>query len=171
MADKAKEKPAEAKATAPAKKRGGKMGFLMLIILFGCMVPFVMPTLILVLVGMIPTLVALIVDGDRNKSSAFAIGAMNCAGITPFIIDLWIKGQTMDNTFIILRQSSTWLIMLGAAAIGQLIIFAVPPAMASLTLTRAETRLRALKQNLEQLKTTWGPDVATTKPLDKMRQS
>ena len=56
----------------------------------------------------------------------------------------------------------------GAAAVGQLIVFAIPQALTSLTLARAEIRLKILKGNMEKLKTTWGPDVATTKPLDKI---
>jgi hypothetical protein len=93
---------------------------------------------------------------------------MNFAGLVPFLIDLWVKGQTMENAFVILRNPSNWLIILGAAGIGQLIVFAVPQAMASMTLAHAESRLKTLKQNLEQLKTSWGPEVATTKPVDKI---
>jgi hypothetical protein len=150
------------------KKKGGKLGFIFFLILFGICAPFMMPTLTLLLVGLLPTFVALITDNDPHKSSTAAIGAMNFAGLTPFVIDLWVKGQTMENAFIILRQPSNWLIMLGAAGIGQLIVFAVPQAMASLTLARAESRLKLLKQNLEQLKAGWGSDVATTKPVDKI---
>ena len=59
-------------------------------------------------------------------------------------------------------------IMLGAAGLGQLILFAVPQAIASLALARAETRLATLKGNLEKLKTIWGPDVSTTKSIQKI---
>lgn len=150
------------------KKKGGKAGFVLILILFGLSAPFFMPTLTLLLVGLLPTFVALITDNDPQKSSTSAIGAMNFSGLTPFLIDLWVKGQTMENAFSILRNTSNWLIILGAAAIGQLIVFAVPQMMASLTLARAEGRLKLLKQNLELLKASWGPDVATTKPLDKL---
>ncbi len=84
------------------------------------------------------------------------------------MIDLWVNGQSMDTVFHILGQSSSWLVILGAAAVGQLIVFAIPQAMTSLTLARAELRLKILKTNMEKLKSTWGPDVATTKPLDKI---
>ncbi len=159
---------AKDKELGTKKRKGGKARFVFMMIVFGLSVPVLMPTYTLLLLGMLPTLVALITDTDRNKSSAAAIGAMNCAGVTPFVIDLWMKGQTMDNVFTILRDPSSWLVMLGAAGVGQLIVFAVPQALASLALARAEARLKIMKQNLEQLKTTWGPDVATTKPLDKI---
>ena len=101
-------------------------------------------------------------------SSVAAIGAMNAAGIVPFVIDLWQKGQTVENALQILRAPQTWLVMFGAAAVGQLILFAVPQAIASLTLARAESRVQLLKGNLETIKTIWGPDVATTKSLEKI---
>jgi hypothetical protein len=163
MAD---EKP---KATAPEpKKAKGKAKFVLCMVIFGMSVPFLMPTLTLILIGLIPTFIALFTDNDRHKSATTAIGAMNCAGLTPFIIDLWTRGQTMENVFRIMREPSNWLVILGAAGIGQLIIFVIPHAMTSLTLAHSEGRLKILKNNLEQLKSTWGPDVATTKPIEKI---
>jgi hypothetical protein len=154
-----------AKADAP-KKKGG-FGFIILMILIGALVPFCLPSIIL-FVGMAPTLVALFTETDRRGSSVAAVGAMNAAGIVPFIIDLWSKGQTMGNAIFILQDPQTWLVMFGAAAVGQLILFAVPQAIASMTAARAETRIELLKENLELLKMTWGPDVATTKPMEKV---
>ncbi|MFY9287666.1 MAG: hypothetical protein WAO98_04100 [Alphaproteobacteria bacterium] len=159
---------AEEQKTAEGNKKGGKAGFILLMILFGLSVPFMMPTYTLLLIGMFPTFIALLTDTDKNHSSASAIGFMNAAGTTPFVIDLWMKGQTMEYVFHILREPSNWLVMLGAAGIGQLIVFAVPQAMTSVTLARAEIRLKTLKSNLEQLKAAWGPEVATTKPVDKI---
>ena len=176
MADKKEEKkeaatPGESKKGNVSPKRGGTIGFFFFMIVFGASVPFILPTLTLVLIGMTPTIVALVTDNDRHKSAATSVGAMNAAGITPFIIDLWTKGQTMGNVFQIFRDPTNWLIMLGAAGIGQLIVFAVPQAVALLTFARAEMRLKILQRNIESLKDSWGPDVGTTKPIDKIEGS
>lgn len=161
-------KPAAAEGK---KKKKGKAGFFLIMILFALMAPFMMPTLTLIMVGMMPTFVALLTDTDPEKSATSSVGAMNIAGLVPFLIDLWVKGQTMENAFIILRTPANWLIILGAAAIGQLIVFAVPQAMASMTFIHAESRIKNLKRNLDQLKASWGPDVATTKPLDQITRN
>jgi hypothetical protein len=168
MADKKDDKKQAAPAAAgkPAKKRS-KLGFFTIMVILGMAAPFMFPTIVLLALGLVPTLVVLFIDTDREKSATAAVGAMNFAGVVPFIIDLWIKGQSMDNAFRILREPSTWLVMLGAAGIGQLIVFAIPQAMATLTLVRAEMRLKVLRSNLEQLKTSWGAAVATTKPIEK----
>jgi hypothetical protein len=149
-------------------KKRGKGGFLLAMTVFGLSFWFIFPTVILVLVGMSPTFIALLMDNDRQKSSASAIGSLNAAGVVPFVIDLWQRGQSIENTFHILAQPANWLIMLGAAGVGQLILFAVPQAVATWSLTRSEVRLKILRSNLESLRNAWGPDVATNKPLDQI---
>ena len=122
----------------------------------------------MLLAGLIPTYVAFATDSDPQKSGAVSVGAMNFAGLVPFIIDLWSKGQTMPNTVHILTTPDSWMIILGAAAIGQLIVYAIPQALATLTLSQAELRVKNMRKNLELLKESWGPEVATTKPIDKI---
>jgi hypothetical protein len=172
MAD-AKKKPAGAKGAKPdkgkkSKKGGGKLGLYTTLVVVGFAAPFMLPTMILLLAGMLPTLIAFFIDKDRQHSSAIAIGAMNFAGLTPFLIDTLIKGQSMGNVFQILSDPSSWLIVLGAAAIGQMIVSVVPQALATLTLAHSELRIKTLKNNLEQLRNRWGPDVGTTKPIDSL---
>jgi hypothetical protein len=169
MAD---EKKAEAAAPAAAKpaagaKKGGALGFMILMVVCGALVPFVYPTLFL-FAGMAPSLLALLaLNNDKQGASISTVGIMNAAALTPFIIELWVKGQTMEASMRILCQADFWMVMFGAAGVGQLIYFAVPQAITSLTLARAEARVQLLKQHLETLKGTWGPDVATTKPMEK----
>jgi hypothetical protein len=169
MAEKAEKKkkpsPKDAKAS---KKGGGKAGFIFLMILFGAAVPFILPTVILCFVGMLPAVVAFATDSDRQKSTGIAVGAMNAAGITPFVIDLWTKGQTMQNVVHIIHDPSNWLIILGAAGIGQLIVAILPQIIASLSLLQAESRLKTLKQNLETMKERWGSDVGTVTPVEQL---
>lgn len=152
----------------PKKRRRGKAKFYTFLVIAMFAAPFMLPTAVLVFAGLIPTIVAFVVDKDREHSSATAIAAMNCAGLAPFVIDLWLKGQTMSNTFQILSNANSWLIMLGSAAIGQMIVSVVPQAMATLTLAHSEIRIKNLKHNLDLLNKAWGPDVGTTKPIDKI---
>ena len=104
----------------------------------------------------------------RSRALITAIGAMNAAGITPFLVELWQKGQTLGHALAILSLPENWVVMFGAAAVGQLILFAVPQTIAFATMASAEARIKLLEDNLERLKTVWGPDVATMKPLEKI---
>lgn len=161
---------AKKKADAKPPKKAGKAGGFLIAFALCAAMPFVMPSVVLVLIAMIPTYVAFFTDNDPQKSGAVSVGVMNFAGIIPFLIDLWKKGQTLANAFQVIGSANSWLIILGAAAIGQMIVYAIPQAIATLTLTQAESRLKALRKNLDMLKEFWGPEVATTKPLDKIIQ-
>src|SRR5580704_3412906 len=100
--DAAKAAPPKGKADAPKKR--GKLSFYTSMVFLVLLAPFIFPTVVLIFLGLTPTLIAFFVDNDNEKSSAAAIGAMNCAGIVPFVIDLWIEGQSMSTTFHILGQ-------------------------------------------------------------------
>ena len=150
------------------RKGGGKTIFLM--ILVGCFVPFGLPTLI-VATGLIPTLVALFTDTDERHSGLATVGYLNLAGVLPFLIELWQKGQTMETAVAIMRTPSTWVIMLGAAGLGHLIMYIVPPIVGSVILLNQESRLRTLREGISQLESIWGPDVATDDPLSEVLHS
>lgn len=166
-------KPAEKKAQTaqgkqPKKKGGGKTIFFMVIV--GCLVPFGLPTLVVCL-GLIPTVVALFTDTDENRSGLATIGYLNLAGVLPFLIELWQHGQTMDVAMRIVRDPYSWLIMFGSAGIGHLILYAVPPMIASIILINAESRLKVLREGVQQLEAIWGPDVGTSTPIENIRKS
>lgn len=171
----ASEKPSEEKAPAAEKaakipKRGkGALGFILFMIVLGALAPVLAPTL-LVCLGLLPSLVALFTDTDPRRSAFMTIGFLNLAGVVPFVIDLWQQGQTMENALHIVRQPLTWLVMFGAAGIGQLLLFSVPAAMTMMAVARMEARLKTLREALVELKTVWGDDVATATPLDAIRQ-
>lgn len=161
-------KKEDKKNAAPPKPGKAKAVFVLLLVCAAT--PFMLPSLVLLLAGLVPTYVAFATDSDPQKSGATSVCAMNVAGIAPYLIDLWMKGQTLGNAFAILGEPKSWLVILGAAAIGQLIVYTIPSFIAIFTLNNAESRLQALRRNLELLKDSWGADVATTKPLDKIIQ-
>lgn len=170
MANDKKGKQSQASGKKARNKPKGSGIYILPGILTGASLFFVFPTFVLMAIGLIPTIVAICTDTDKEKHSATAVGAMNVAGLTPFIVELWTKGQTIGHVFEILKNTENWLVILGSAALGQLILFVVPQITASMTSARYETRLKTMKSNLEELKLTWGPDVATTKPIEQIKE-
>ncbi|MFA4994940.1 MAG: hypothetical protein WC521_06520 [Bdellovibrionales bacterium] len=166
MADaKAKKQPA-----GKPKKGGGKFKFILGAIMIAVAMPFMLASVMLLIAGLVPTYVAYATDDDPDKTGATCVCAMNLAGIFPFLMDLWIKGQTPNNALLILSDANSWLVILGASAIGQLIIYAVPQAIATMSLTHAEGRIKTLRKNLDFLKDAWGPEVGTTKPVEQIAE-
>jgi hypothetical protein len=169
MAEKGKTKKTVA-APAKVKSRGnGKFKAILILIAFCAAAPFCLPTLLICL-GLLPALVALITDTDPEKNTAATIGFMNFAGVSPFLIDLWLKGQTWEAAFAILREPTNWMVMLGSAAIGHLILYAVPPVVMLFTMTKMDLRLKKLRDAQEELKAIWGADVANPKAGNSNRR-
>lgn len=167
MSEAKKAEPAKGK---PAKKGGGGFKVILFMTLLGCLAPFGLPTLV-VCIGFLPTLVALFTETDGRGSGVAAVGYMNLAGVLPFLVDLWQKGQTMEAAMGMMRNPSTWVVMLGAAGVGHLILYAVPPAVVSYVYNRQEARLRTLREAMKELENIWGPEVATATPVDEVLHS
>jgi len=152
------------------KKKSGGVKTVLFMVVLGCIVPFGVPTL-LVCLGLLPTIVAVFTDTDSSKSGLATVGYLNLAGVLPFLIELWQKGQTMEVAMMIIRDPYSWVIMFGSAGIGHLILYAVPPMITSIVLINLEGRRRTLREGLKQLEAVWGPDLGTTHSLEEVRQN
>ncbi|MDD3371033.1 MAG: hypothetical protein PHE27_04305 [Alphaproteobacteria bacterium] len=159
----AKDEAKQQTATKAAPRKKGKVKFVLAMLLACVAMPFMLPTVLLLLAGFGPTYVAFWTDDDPEKSGATCVSAMNFAGLSPFLIELWLKGQTTAHAFSILSDPHAWFVILGTSAVGQLIAHVVPQAIATMSATNAETRVKALKKNLDLLKQSWGDDVGSVK--------
>lgn len=160
--------PAPKKEKGKAGKDRGKGGAGKIVFALMLFLVPIWPTACLLVPGMMPTLVALVTDRDREKALALTIGATNLAGCLPFILQLWSMGQTFDNAMRLMRDPLTWLIMLASAGVGYVIYTVVPGIVAGIMAGSAAGKIDRLRQNLEELKRVWGPDVATEKKLDTL---
>ena len=140
------------------RRRSG--GLLLALVVLAPMGLLMLPTTLLLLPGLVPTMVAFVVDRDLNKSATISVGAMNICGIMPFLIQLWKQGHSSDMSFTLLSQPGTWLVMYGAAAIGWAIYFMVPPMVAGFGASRDRARIRELAATRAMLVDDWGPEVA-----------
>jgi hypothetical protein len=159
-----------ASASTKTVKKGGGFKTVLFMAILGCLIPFGIPTMLICL-GLTPTVVALFTDTDQQKSGLATVGYMNFAGVLPFLIQLWQNGQTMEVAMEIIRDPFSWAIMLGSAGIGQLILYAVPPIIASVIVINQENRLRTLREGIQELENIWGPDVGTMASLDAVRHN
>ena len=149
-----------AKGSKGGAKKGGLglsvLGFL--ILLLGLMM---MPTSLLLVAGMIPTFIALLTDADPRKTSAVSVGALNLAGILPFEIMLWTDNNTVPHALQILESLETWLGMYGAASLGAVIYYGIPPIIGGFIAHRSAMRAQELQRRQAALREAWGPDVSS----------
>ena len=152
----------------PAKKRkGGKASTsgaprgIALLALFG-VVLFAATALPLFLVtagGLIPTIVAAVVDRYRGKYLTRTVGAMNLAGLAPMVVRLWGTGDNLSAAIEILTRPVNWLIMYGAAAVGWGIFLAMPAVARVIVDLQAEQIQAQLRERADRLVEEWGEEV------------
>lgn len=152
----------------PQKKKGG--GFMGLIIGLALASAFLLPTEMLLLIGMVPTIVMAIADPSSDRRGAIAVGVPNLAGVLPFLIELWKHnggvGHSMAPAIAILMQPLTFMIMYGAAGCGSAIYFYVPKAVSQFTAFRAQSEIAGRRALQKKLEAQWGTDIAA-KPKKK----
>lgn len=149
-------------ARAVSKKKKAKSSNRKITVLL-LMVPaalIVLPSTILFAIGMLPTIVAYVIDRTEEKTAPITVGGLNICGCMPFAIELWRNEHTIAAAGKIFASPLSWLIIYGAAAVGWALYYGIPPFVANLEIMRAESRVDALKQTKVGLVQEWGPEVA-----------
>lgn len=121
---------------------------------------FTLPTLLILGVGMLPTVGAMISDRRKEKYATLCVGAMNFTGVLPFMITLWAEDHSYERAFQIIADPFTWLVMYGAAAIGWSIYFVAPGVVGMFIGMRTDQRIQRLRRRQRDLVEEWGPGVA-----------
>lgn len=126
-----------------------------------------LPTSVVLFIGMLPTMACSLMDRSKGRMRTLSIGAMNLAGCTPFVLELWMKGHTMENAVAYITQPRTIIVMYFAAAIGYVIEWGMAGIIASMVGQRAKGRLREIEKEQKKLVERWGPEVSGHIQLDE----
>ncbi|PZQ47722.1 MAG: hypothetical protein DI551_02870 [Micavibrio aeruginosavorus] len=122
---------------------------------------------ILLIVGMIPTIVAAIVDRTKGKVRTLTIGAINFAGCAPFALEIFKRGNDLHTAISYVVQPRTIVVMYLAAGVGYMIDWAMTGIVSSIMVQRAKGRTKEIKKQQAQLIERWGVEVTGTIPLDE----
>jgi hypothetical protein len=131
---------------------------LMLILLVPLALVF-LPTTAVLTVGMIPTLVAFVVDGSKRRYLTITVGGLNLVGSLYFMHQLWSLGQGLGDIRIVLGNSYGWLAALSGAACGWLLFLGMPFVVRHIAAAEARIRLYTLNREQEKLIQDWGQQV------------
>lgn len=151
-----------------AKARGmGWQRHLFTIIGLTCAVLFLASSII-IFAGMMPTIAANLLDKTRQKSRAICVGMMNFAGCVPFLLELWMSPapNSLDNATAIVMQPKTVIIIYTLAAAGYAVEAAITGMVATLMQQRAQSRLKEIDKQLEEMTDRWNTYVDGNTPLD-----
>lgn len=120
---------------------------------------FFLPVVILVLAGLIPALVASIIDDDRHRSLTTCVFLSNMAGVLPFAVELIQDGFDIAESFMILTRPTVWLGILVAASVGWGLYLFIPPIVIRAVRAKARMKIASIEAKQRKLVELWGPEV------------
>lgn len=141
--------------------------FILMLFLLALMSVMFLPTTLLLAVGMLPTLVAFVIDTDPAKNKSFTIGAMNFAGCFPFLLGIWQSQDAMYAAISYLADPKTVVVMYSAALLGYMINWIVAIAISSLLVKRAQMRIKKIEEQKLAMEERWGVKVNGMYNLDE----
>ena len=148
-------------------RKAGRSWQIQLMLLFILLAGIVaMSTTMILLVGLLPTFVALFIDRTPEKTRVLTVGAMNAAGCAPFILQLWTTGVSMDNALSIITDPLTIVVMYCAAGVGYIIDWSVSGLVGSVMIQRGSVRRKQIAKRQAELVERWGPEVTGDNPGD-----
>ncbi len=125
---------------------------------------FALPTMLVLTLGLLPTLVAFVVDLHPKKYAARSVGFLNFAGILPFLVVLWSGRHDLLSAMRILTDVYAWLVVYAAAAMGWLVYLGMPSVAGFIMQIHAARRIRVLETRRKALIREWGEDIDRARP-------
>lgn len=141
------------------------MGLWRKLLLSMLLLPFAalfLPTLVVLLLGLLPTLGAYVADRGREKHLAVTVGLLNICGCLPALFDLWATGQSYNAMSMAIQDVYNWLVAYGAAGCGWLIYLSMPPFVHTYYKVASEARIQMLRRAQRKLIELWGEEVVAS---------
>jgi hypothetical protein len=156
-------RPAQPKA--PGAKAGKKKtGMLLALFLAMPVALLLLPSTLVLIPAMIPTLVARVVDPAPGRHLTITVGSLNFAGSLWFMRDLWTAGQAFSAVLPTLSDMLGWLSALLGAGLGWAIYSMMPGISRRLAAAGSAARLNRLRKAQEELADQWGEPVRNGAP-------
>lgn len=108
------------------RRRRAQLRVLVLSLLGLGLVMVALPTVVVLVVGLLPALTWYIVDLTPGRFAFRCIPRFNVAAVIPFLYQLWTRGNDITAAMDIVTDRFAWMSFLGAASAGWLVHHAVP---------------------------------------------
>ena len=128
-------------------------------VLLGAFMMVSLPTVILALFGLLPTIVAWVIDRSEQKYAMFCVFGMNFSGLFPFLMDIWFRNHSTDAAIAVLTNVFDLMIIYSAAAFGWMLFIALPPVITTFLTVISERRVIVLKSNQQTILEEWGEGI------------
>ncbi|HEU5046493.1 MAG TPA: hypothetical protein VFT64_01475 [Rickettsiales bacterium] len=144
-------------ADPSANKSKRRMGILMALSIAGAGV--LKMSFLFFFIGMIPAMVAYIVDHDPKKYTSYTVAALNFAGMFPYMMDVYAQGGTLLAIKDRLTDPLVWFVMYGSAGLGWVIVHCSPLIAAVVLDGLYKGRILHLEIQQKRAIEDWGKEV------------
>lgn len=106
--------------------------------------------------AMLPTIFAIFFDRNNHKCLSATICSFNLIGALPYLLRMWESNNVDYIAKQILASINTWMIIYGAALIGQLIYISLPLLIAKIYMTRVKLQVKNYQDQHKAICDQWG---------------
>lgn len=144
---------------APNERKRSRIGIPMLLVLSLIGTVTMQHAFVFLLAGMLPSIVAGLVDTSRGRHIFASVGAMNFAGVFPPLFDILMQPNVANATVEKISDPAVWFIMYLAAAMGWVLIWLCPLVCQFILHTVYKGQIIRLEMQQKRLIDEWGPEV------------
>jgi len=105
--------------------------------------------------AMLPTIFAIFFDKNEHRCLSATICSFNLIGVMPYLIRVW-EANSVDYLAQQLFDVGTWMIIYGAALIGQLLYASMPLLVVRIYSARMRVRTEKYEKQHKELCEQWG---------------
>lgn len=132
---------------------------ILLVLLLIIVMMTTLPLMVVLSVGLLPTLTLLIID-PKNINKLITVGCFNLTGVFVYLFNV-LQNYSVDNALFIFSDIFNMILMLGSAAIGLIIYYELPQLFVYIARATNQHHVTNIDNHLEKLKELWGEDVIT----------
>jgi hypothetical protein len=130
-----------------------------------CLWMMLSPSSLMILsLGMLPTLVAVFCDRTEHKYGVYCVGGFNFCGMLPFLLKL-ISDHSLSAAMNIMSNVFSLAIIFGAAGLGWLLFLSIPPVISTFLIIMSDSRVKSLKTIQQRIIDEWGSSVVEDNEL------
>lgn len=116
-------------------------------------------SVILVMFGMLPGLIAMIIDQETKRYISKIVLTFNAAGLAPFIAKVLSSKGSSSIAIDMIIDPRTWLMIYLAASIGWIVYWAFPQIGIALNNMKTQIIIQKLNFEMDRLVEEWGDDI------------
>lgn len=152
----------------PKKQSGYSIGnfYIVILCLIGLGISAIsMYAVIILLFGLLPGLIAVIIDQEPNKFISKIVLSFNFSGIVPYLIRIIAEGSDKGNKLAInlIIDPRTWMAIYGAAAFGWFVYWIFPQIAIMYSNITTQLKVKQLEKELSVLAEEWGEEIKSVK--------